>query len=285
MRIGLVGDIHRHWGDEDVAWFNGAGLDLVLFVGDLGGLGQRGALRVARSIAKLRTRALLVPGNHDSANPGQLLGEVLGSAALVRGFAPGQGRRIDRLASALGPVVLGGYSSHLLGDVTLICGRPHSMGGPTLGFRPLLRARFGVDSLPDSAARLRSLVDEAETDRLIFVAHNGPTGLGEQRDAPWGCDFRAAEGDFGDPDLRSAIDHARDTGRTVLAVVAGHMHRSLRGGGRRRWQVERDGVLYVNAAEVPRVHRGRRHHVQLTLQGTDLQAADRWIRPPAGEMD
>jgi hypothetical protein len=25
----------------------------------------------------------------------------------------------------------------------------------------------------------------------------------------WGCDFRPTDGDFGDPDLRIAIDHAR----------------------------------------------------------------------------
>ncbi len=30
------------------------------------------------------------------------------------------------------------------------------------------------------------------SDTLIFLAHNGPTGLGGQKDDIWGCDFRPA---------------------------------------------------------------------------------------------
>ena len=55
----------------------------------------------------------------------------------------------------------------------------------------------------------------------------------------------------------------------VLAVVAGHMHHRLRGGGARRWKAEQDGVLFLNAARVPRVfhHEGRqvRHHLRLVV--------------------
>lgn len=277
VHIGVVGDIHRHWGEEDVAFFQNARYDLVLFVGDLGGYAQRGALQVARSIARLTVPALVVPGNHDSANLGQLLGEVVGSSALVQGFAPGHGRRRDRLERALGAVPMAGYSSHGVGDLTLIAARPHSMGGPSLGFRPLLQRRFGVGSLDASAARLRSLVDAAPTDRLVFVGHNGPAGLGDRRDAIWGCDFRAEEGDFGDPDLADAVAHARRQGKQVLAVLAGHMHRRLRGGGERTWTVEDGGVRYVNAAVVPRVQARGRHHVRVTIQGTEVAAEDVWV--------
>ncbi len=285
MRIGIVGDIHRHWGPDDLRCFDRSELDLLLFVGDLGGHLQRGALDVARSIARLQVPALVVPGNHDAANLGQLLGEVVGSRALIRGFAPGHGGRRDRLERALSPVPLGGYSRHRFGDLNVICGRPHSMGGPSLGFEPLLAQRFGVGSLQESAQRLRALVDEAPPGDLLFVAHNGPTGLGDRREDPWGCDFRKEQGDFGDPDLRAAIDHAQGTGRRVVAVVAGHMHRRLRGGGERRWQGSVDGVLHVNAAVVPRVRSGRRHHVLLRLIDGAAQAEDRWIDDAGGEMD
>jgi uncharacterized protein (TIGR04168 family) len=285
MRIGVVGDIHRHWGDEDLAYFDGAGLDHVLFVGDLGGYALKGAVVVAESIARMTTPSLVVPGNHDGANLGQLVGEVVGSRVLVRGFSPGHGRRRDRLASALGGVPLGGYSSHTLGDSTLICGRPHSMGGPSLSFTPLMRARFGVSTLDESAARLRALVDAAPTSDLVFLSHNGPTGLGDRRDAIWGCDFKATEGDFGDPDLRAAVDHARESGRRVVAVVAGHMHRTLRGGGRRRWTVQEQETLMINAAEVPRVRQGRRHHLRLTIEDGVASAEDVWIDAAGREMD
>ena len=63
--------------------------------------------------------------------------------------------------------------------------------------------------MQESAERLKELVDECPAERIIFFAHNGPTGLGEDRSDIWGCDFRPAGGDFGDPDLRIAIDHAR----------------------------------------------------------------------------
>ena len=52
-------------------------------------------------------------------------------------------------------------------------------------------------------------------------------------------------------------------------------------GKRRPGQIEKDGVLYVNAAEVPR-HRkvnGRkeRHHVRLRVTSTEAKAEDIWI--------
>jgi hypothetical protein len=67
----------------------------------------------------------------------------------------------------------------------------------------------------------------------------------------------------------------------VLAAVAGHMHRKTKSGKLRPGQLERDGVLYVNAAEVPR-HRTingckKRHHVKLTITPTGASAQDVWV--------
>ncbi|MEQ1507813.1 MAG: hypothetical protein ABMB14_36630, partial [Myxococcota bacterium] len=125
------------------------------------------------------------------------------------------------------------------------------------------------------AARLRALVDAAPG-ALVFVAHNGPNGLGADRAAPFA--LRRGRRDLGDPDLADAVGYARDRGRTVLAVVAGHLHHR---GANRRWQVERDGVLYVNAARVPRIRvdRGRtvRHHVELRIADGRAAARAVWI--------
>jgi hypothetical protein len=56
------------------------------------------------------------------------------------------------------------------------------------------------------------------------------------------------------------------------------MHWQLRSGGERRWQVERDGVLYVNAARVPRIvrsdERKRHHHVALELTPQGARARE-----------
>ena len=61
--------------------------------------------------------------------------------------------------------------------------------------------------------------------------------------------------------------------KRVLAVVAGHMHHRLKGGGERKWLVESDGVLYVNAARVPRIEKsGQRYHVCLETDGERARA-------------
>jgi uncharacterized protein (TIGR04168 family) len=154
---------------------------------------------------------------------------------------------------------------------TVIAGRPFAMGNSELSSPGELAASYGVTSSAEVSARLKTLVDETESEHLVFLAHNGPSGLGAERDAAFGRDFHADAGDWGDDDLSLAIAHAKATGRRVLAVVAGHMHWTLRGGGQRRWQESRDGTLYLNAARVPRSvrHGGGMvsHHLALELSG------------------
>ncbi|MFW5921106.1 MAG: metallophosphoesterase [Polyangiales bacterium] len=277
LRIAVVGDVHLRWDATDVAQLDEAGYDLVLFVGDLAGYRERGGLQTARRIAPLRTPALLMPGNHDAVPLLQLAAETCGWRRTAHWLGGTQDRRCHALEEALGDVPLAGYSLHTVGEgpgaVSIVAGRPHSMGGPRLAFARHLRRHFGIESLEQSAERLRALVDRAEHERLVFFAHNGPSGLGARRDDIWGCDFKAEEGDWGDPDLRDAIDYARTSGHRVLAVCAGHMHHALKGGGHRPWELRRDGILYVNAARVPRVFQqgGRelRHHVRLQIDEND----------------
>lgn len=276
IRIAVVGDVHLRWDDRDVELLDGADYDLVAFVGDLAGYRHDG-LGVAASIARLRTAALVIPGNHDGVSLPHLAVETLEQRALARLMGRGQRRRCGDLEAMLGPVPLAGYSLHAVTrdglSVSVIAGRPHSQGGGFFAFSRHLEQKYGVRSLEESAARLCRLVDEAPHARLIFVAHNGPSGLGARRHDIWGCDFRRAEGDFGDSDLRAAIDHAQSSGKRVLAVVAGHMHHRLKGGGERRWLVEQAGVLYVNAARVPRIDGGgRRYHVRLDTDGETARA-------------
>jgi len=279
LRIGVVGDVHLHWGGEDVRWFDAAGYDVLLFVGDLGGYRHRPTVRLCRSIAQLQTPAIVIPGNHDGPTLAQLAGEVYARPSLVRAFSGRQGPRVDSIRSALGPVTVAGYSRHRLADdLDLVVGRPHSMGGPAINFGPFLAERFGVRSMAESAARLAGLVDDSSASTLLFLAHNGPAGLGDRRTDIWGCDFRADQGDQGDEDLRVAVEHAVTSGRRVCAVAAGHMHTRLRGGGLRTWQLARAGTLYVNAARVPRVFRqaGRtvRHHVLLRVSPDRCEAEE-----------
>lgn len=285
LRLAIVGDVHLAFGPKDVASLDAGGYDLVLFVGDLAGYSFRGALRVARYIATLRTPAIVMPGNHDCTTPQQMLAEVMGHEPSIAMLTGGEEARVAELRRALAPAILTGYGLHPLPvrsgpAIDLVSGRPHSFGGPALSFRPYLERAHAVSSLDASAAKIVARVEESHASRLLFFAHNGPAGLGAKRSDIWGCDFRRSEGDFGDPDLRAAIEHARQRQKHVLAVVAGHMHHTLRGGGgQRTWQLrDAHGTLFVNGARVPRVFteggKERRHHVELVIDGDRAEARE-----------
>ena len=291
MELALVGDIHKAWDSVDADWFNRSDYEAILFVGDLPGRSHRGILDIARRVALLTKPALLLPGNHDAVSVVQLLAELKQNETLIRRSGDRQEERVAELADALGPVELVGYSRHIFEKhhlrLDVIAARPHSMGGPFLSYRPYLERAFAVASFEDSVERLRALVDEAGP-HVVFLAHNGPTGLGAARDDIFGCDFQRHGGDFGDRDLSLAIDYAQSTGRQVVAVLAGHMHHTLKGGGGpRRWFSEQEGVPYVNAARVPRVFlkagRQYRHHVALRWDGNAARIKEIFVTAD-GEM-
>ena len=197
LRIGVVGDLHDHWTDHDAETLNAAGYDLVLFVGDLG-RGKSTMRRIVASIAQLRIPTLVMPGNADAPHAPELAAEL----SLRRGLgqlmeAPETGAQAPRSSvDDLRGVRLCGYSLHRVSargvDLSLIAGRPYSMGGPELSFGPALHSSFGVDSMESSTRRLTDLVDRVETRTVIFVSHNGPRGLGAEPTDPWGCDFKPA---------------------------------------------------------------------------------------------
>lgn len=265
MRIAVIGDIHECWDAIDCEIIDDLGYDLVLFVGDLADRLHLRTLEVARRISKIRTPALLIPGNHDATTPLGVLAE-----GLHRGTSrPGAGQRAQRrwlaLQDALAPVRIAEYSAHPHPEfgVTLIAARPHAMDGRRLSFRQALAARHDIRSMAGSISRLRELVDTAQG-ALVFLAHNGPIGLGSDREAP----FALRSGvDIGDPDLGDAIAWAKRNDRQVLAVIAGHLHHC---GTDRRWCTSEGGILYVNAARVPRIFERDgarvRHHIEVRLQ-------------------
>jgi uncharacterized protein (TIGR04168 family) len=274
-RIALIGDLHSAWDAIDAGYFNDSAYDLLLFVGDLGASGRHDGLAVARSLAKLSRPALIMPGNNDAPQFPALCAEFTYRRSQVDLLREFDAARHPRASGAK----LCGFSAHPIAigglDVTIIAGRPFASGGGELSFPDSLASGFGVRSLEESAQRLRALIDTAPTEHLIFFSHNGPTGLGDTAEAPWGCDFRPGAGDFGDPDLRAAIDFARERGRRTLAVLAGHMHWRLQRGGERVFQLEQAGVLYVNAARVPRIfdsgHGIVRHHLALSVTAAGAQ--------------
>ena len=286
VKIAIIGDIHRHFNARDVTIFNRSEYDLLLISGDLVDFRSKEALPVADQLAQLRTPALFIAGNHDCTNLVQFLAEVKGISSLAQLSSAGQDKRVARLKRHLEPVRFAAYSCHDFminnEDFSVIAARPFSLGGPELGFRPYLRRKYGVNTVQDSVRRLQKLIDASTNDTLIFLAHNGPTGLGSSKDDIWGCDFRDEGGDHGDPDLYEAIRYAKDRGKRVTAVVAGHMHHELTDGGQRQWLVQADGTIYINAARVPRIFKQGEetvhHHLSMSLEEGEVIVEEILVR-------
>ncbi|MET0384646.1 MAG: hypothetical protein ABW321_01745 [Polyangiales bacterium] len=284
--IAVIGDLHSAWEVEDIGFFNRAAYPAVLVTGDLGRSRSQDGRRVARSLMHLLPEVLVMPGNNDVEEYPHIGAELtyrraradLLADALLNEFDVRPHPQLARLC---------GYSLHPLSlgtlDVTIIAARPFSMGGPDLAFADALARNYGVRTMAESITRLKSLVDAVTTEHVVFLAHNGPTGLGGSPDDIWGRDFPPDAGDWGDPDLRVAIDYAHACGRRILAVVAGHMHWTLstRGVTTRRWQLRDGDTLYLNAARVPRIFQqlggAVRQHIALRLTPHGASAEERLI--------
>lgn len=279
--LAVIGDLHSAWEAEDFAYFQRAEYPVVLVTGDLGHAGTNDGQAVARSLADLAPQVLVMPGNNDAADYPHIRAELTYRRAradlLLDGAAEGQSESAQLCGYSLHPLELNGFA------FTVVAGRPFSMGGSELSFPEVLARVHDVRSMRESSERLCALVDRVESEHLVFFAHNGPTGLGGLPEDIWGRDFHPDAGDWGDPDLRAAIEYARARGKRVLAVVAGHMHWAVAGRADvlRRWELQRDGVLYVNAARVPRVfvHEGRvgRQHLRLEVFPEGARAEERVV--------
>jgi len=300
FRIGIIGDIHLDYDEGDTQYFNESNYNLLLFVGDLSSLRKPSlALTVAKNLSKLRKPAVIIPGNHDVHNCLQIIAEALNNPVLVWLTGLPHKRFHQNLQSQLQPVILGGYSLHTFQtngiNIDVIAARPFAMGGSNLSYFPLLRSLYSVKTLEDSVDLLRQKIDISEAGNLIFLAHNGPWGLGENPTDIWGCDFNPGKGDFGDRDLTEAVQYAKTLGKRVLAVIAGHMHHQTYLGPKPFWRrgipgpkrpklVEKGGILYINAARVPRIFQQEskifRHHLCFEFDGTDVEISEKFIEHP-----
>jgi len=270
LRLAVVGDVHNHWGPADHEALHQLGVDLVLLVGDFG----NEVIDLVRQLTDLDLPKAVILGNHDAWYTATDWG---------RSKCPYDRTQEDRVQAQL--QVLGaahvGYGKLDLAELglTVVGGRPFSWGGPSWKFEPFYQRYFGVTDMAASAERLCQMVDRAAHDRLIFIGHCGPTGLGDAPESPCGRDWKPIGGDYGDPDLATAIAHARAQGKQVPLVAFGHMHHSLRHRKDRPRQrtAALDHTLYLNAACVPRwvtvAGQQRRNFSIVTLGSAGVRAA------------
>ena len=269
ISIALIGDLHGFWSEADVAYFNASDYELLLLTGDLGSGTRKNGVDVARSVARLNKHALVVAGNNDAPHHLDIGAEFRLQAGLTELMRLSPAHPLANQPD--GKVELCGYSVHevKLGSCafSVVVGRPFAMGGNELSFPDALRERYGIADMAASCERLCELVERASSTDVLFLAHNGAAGLGEEPTSIWGCDFRPEAGDWGDDDLAEAVRHAKRMGKRVRAVIAGHMHQTS--SLARVTTLHHEGVLFVNPAYVPRVleRDGEivRHHMALDL--------------------
>lgn len=270
LRLAVVGDVHNHWGPADRTALHRLAVDLVLLVGDFG----NEVIDLVQQVADLDLPKAVILGNHDAWYTATNWGRKKCP------YDRSQEDRVQEQLTALGPAHVG-YGKLDLADLglTVVGGRPFSWGGPNWQFGLFYQRYFDVADMTASTERLCQMVDRAAHDRLIFIGHCGPTGLGDRPEAPCGRDWKPLGGDYGDPDLAAAIAHAHAQGKQVPLVAFGHMHHGLRHRTDRPRQrtARSDNTVYLNAACVPRWVTGvggqRRNFSIVTLGPAGVKAA------------
>ncbi|XP_026417587.1 uncharacterized protein LOC113313076 [Papaver somniferum] len=144
-------------------------------------------------------------------------------------------------------------------------------GGNKIFREKLLSSRYGVQDMNGSAEKIcKASVGTPEGHSIVLLAHNGPTGLGSEKNDICGRDWVHQGGDHGDPDLEQAISNTKETTKfPIPLVVFGHMHKELasrNGHLRKMIVVGADNTIYLNGAIVPRVK--KLFHEQRTGTGS-----------------
>ncbi|XP_058067569.1 uncharacterized protein LOC131216942 isoform X2 [Magnolia sinica] len=214
--------------------------DLVLFTGDF----ANENVELVRSIANLTIPKAAILGNHDCWYTPQ--------------FSEKKKDSVQLQLACLGEQHVG--YCHLdfpTLKLSIVGGRPFSCGGDQLFRKRLLSARYGVSDMVGSAKKIyEAALGIPDDHSIIFLAHNGPTGLGSQINDICGKDWVFGGGDHGDPDLAQALsDLKKSTRLSIPLVVFGHMHKELAYGNglRKMIVVGADNTVYLNGAIVPRV--------------------------------
>jgi uncharacterized protein (TIGR04168 family) len=247
VKIAVIGDVHDQWEVEDGIALKHLGVDLALFVGDFG----NESVEVVKAIASLDIPKAAVMGNHDA---------WYSATEWGRKKCPYDRTKEDWVQEQLDLLGVShvGYGKldFPAWNLTVVGGRPFTWGGPEWRFAQMCQERYGVSSLEESADKIVKVVKSVTYDNIIFLGHNGPSGLGDRAEDPCGKDWHPIGGDFGDPDFAEAISQSLNLKKNVSLVTFGHMHRTLRHTKKlQRKAVFRspEGTIYLNAATVPRI--------------------------------
>ncbi|NEP00592.1 MAG: TIGR04168 family protein [Symploca sp. SIO2E9] len=247
IKIAVVGDIHNQWEAEDNLALKQLGVDLVLFVGDFG----NEAVEVVRLISHLDLPKAAIMGNHDAWYTASAWGRKKSP------YNHQQEDWVQQQLDLLGETHVGySYLDFPKLNLSVVGSRPFSWGGPDWKNEEFLQERYGITNFEESTERILTAAKSTLYETLLFVGHNGPTGLGDLPESPCGKDWQPLGGDYGDPDFEEAIAQTQALGKKVSLVTFGHMHHRLRHTKerlRRMISTSALGGVYLNAASVPRI--------------------------------
>ena len=259
FRVLVAGDVHGYWDESSEAAVRKLKPHFLLFVGDYGERHDTKVWEIARFCGEFEKEqhgmACATLGNGEAKmyaaqrTPSNAL-YVREQLQKLRPFNPSEKPRSCRGISVVG-------------------GRPFSWGGGGNGWynKRVFQQFLNLSSLNEAKDAIRARINAAPPNEpIIFLAHAGPSGLGNYVAAPCGNDFHEYPRgyDAGDRDLRDGIEYARSIGRCVPLVVFGHFHEAMKRGDRRwRQLIAVDcGTVHVNAAVVPRIRRKQERNEQ-----------------------
>jgi uncharacterized protein (TIGR04168 family) len=272
LKLAVIGDVHDHWDDNSATALSSLNADVAIFVGDFGNENVEIVRKIASHPAENK---IFMLGNHEAwysltargrqrALKVAMLSSTLSASNLVSSSntsgPPGSSPALTEMLNLLGNQHIG-FSSTIFDQygVVFVGGRPFSKGGKRWSdIAAFYKHHYGIESMEESAHRIVDIALSQPFELpLILIAHNGPTGLGNKRYSPCGVDWQEPEEDFGDPDLGEAIERLVAQNRPPSLVLFGHMHHSLKNGGKRDMaHVDPvTGTVYLNSAVVPRVRK------------------------------
>lgn len=246
VKIAVIGDVHDLWDDQDAEALKYLGVDLVLFVGDIG----NESVNLIRKIANLNLPKAIIMGNHDAWFSATEWG--LKKCPYDRTTED----RVQQQLDILGKFHVGyGKLDFPEFELSVVGGRPFSWGGSEWKCKEFFGHRYNVSNFNESTAKIIDAVNQTSYKTIIFLAHNGPFGLGSEAEDICGKDWQPLGGDFGDPDLKMAIAYTKSIGKNIPLVTFGHMHHTLRHRKDILRTIVKQNVdtIYFNAASVPRI--------------------------------
>ncbi|PZU92078.1 MAG: TIGR04168 family protein [Pseudanabaena sp.] len=252
IKIAIVGDVHDLWQPiEDRLALKALDVDLVLFVGDFG----NESVEVVQAIANLDIPKAVILGNHDAWYTAYDDPKKPNNKKCP--YDRAKEDRVQQQLDILGNCHVGfSWLDFPELNISIVGSRPFSSGSPRWKKAAFYRDRFGVNSFAESTEKIMHSVNSTRQDTIIFLGHNGPSGLGSAQDSICGKDWKQVGGDYGDPDFAEAIAKSYQSLKKVPLVTFGHMHHHLKLNSSRTRQAiatNEMGTTFLNSACSPRI--------------------------------